>query len=47
MSRISEFSAVLAAHPRIMLAIILVTMLVLAVAAAAPDGMPCGSLPGC
>ena len=47
MSRISEFSVVLAAHPRIVMAVMLLTLLALAVAAAAPDGFPCGSLPGC
>jgi len=47
MSRISEISAVLTAHPRIVMAVMLLTLLALAVAAAAPDGFPCGSLPGC
>jgi hypothetical protein len=47
MDRIALITATLAAHPRIVMALILVSLLALALAAGAPDGYPCGATTGC
>ena len=47
MTSFTAISALVAAHPRIVLALVLLTLLAFALAAGAPDGFPCTSTTGC